>query len=58
MMKIMKEIGLVLYLIPLGALLFILDRIARAGKFVYKIFHAAGCVVSRHIEAVMMRNGL
>lgn len=57
-MKIKKEIGLVFYLLPLWVVLFILDRIARAGKFVYKIFHAAGCVVSRHIEDVMMRNGL
>ena len=57
-MRIIKEIGLVLYLVPLWGVLFILDRISRAGKFVYKIFHAAGCVVSRHVEAVMMRNGL
>lgn len=57
-MKILKEIGLALYLLPLWGALFILDRIAAAGKFMYKVFHAAACVVSKHIHAVMHRNGL
>lgn len=57
-MNIVRRTALVLYLLPIMLVLLVLDKIAGAGKFVYKIFHAAGCVLSRHIEAVMRKNGV
>lgn len=57
-MKILRRIGLILYLLPIILVMSVFDWIAGAGRFVYKIFHAASCVLSRHIEAVMRRNGV
>lgn len=60
----MKKIGqiktaaLILWLIPFGLLISMLDMAARVCKWGYKILHAAATVVSRYIQDVMDRNGL
>lgn len=53
-----KETALLFYLMPLGALVWALDKCANGGKHIYKTLHAAGTVVSVHIRAVMSDNGL
>jgi len=51
-----KETLLLLWLIPLGGLLRLLDRSADDCVKWYKRYHAAGCYIANYIERTMKKN--
>lgn len=55
---IMKKWAVIIWLIPFGLLVSILDVSGRGFKWGYKTLHAAATVVSVYIRDVMDRNGL
>jgi hypothetical protein len=57
-MKALKEIGLLFYLVPIYAALFVVDSMMKVSKYSYKKFHIAGEHLSRHVTKVMDDNNL
>jgi hypothetical protein len=57
-MKALKEIGLLFYLIPIWAALFVVDTMMKVSKYAYKKTHIAGEHLSKHVTKVMDDNNL
>lgn len=57
-MSKLKELGLLLYLLPLYGLIICIDLAANDAKRAYKRLHELACVLSRHVNAVMAANNL